>query len=306
MISLAFFGHALWNLDRILAESPGCLTEEQLRELAHRVAAYRGGNITLDFTAERTLFDDILQRAYTDDGRGGGRMTAAGLNLFHNIATSSSSDNIESATWFVGPGLSALIAGRTETRDQAERFFDEIVAAHQGPPWLWEREKIDALEKLANGIAQNPLKLDYMLQTLLLAPPVSLVQDKERAVQQRDATEVVIALVLFHRRHGVWPQTLEELVPDLLPAVPPDRFDGHPLRYFVRDGKPILYSIGVDRDDDGGRPANVARRAMPGAAGPTKPDQHQSADEDGDWILWPPVSETVAESAITPPPAEEE
>ena len=120
-----------------------------------------------------------------------------------------------------------------------------------------------------------------------------------------DATEVVIALVLFHRRHGVWPQTLEELVPDLLPAVPPDRFDGHPLRYFVRDGKPILYSIGVDRDDDGGRPANVARLRLM-RHGPTKPDQHQSADEDGDWILWPPVSETVAESAITPPPAEEE
>ena len=57
MISLAFFGHAVWNLDRILAESPGCLTEKN-GELAHRVAAYRGGNITLDFTAEQTLFDD--------------------------------------------------------------------------------------------------------------------------------------------------------------------------------------------------------------------------------------------------------
>ena len=69
-------------------------------------------------------------------------MTAAGLNLFHNIATSSSSDNIESATWFVGPGLSALIAGAcAETRDQAERFFDEIVAAHQGPPWLWNARR---------------------------------------------------------------------------------------------------------------------------------------------------------------------
>jgi hypothetical protein len=48
-------------------------------------------------------------------------------------------------------------------------------------------------------------------------------------------------------------------VPDLLPAVPPDRYDGKPLRYQLVDGKPLVYSIGSDRDDDAGRaPRNAA------------------------------------------------
>ena len=72
-------------------------------------------------------------------------------------------------------------------------------------------------------------------------------------LQVRDATEVAIALTLWKRRHGQWPERLEQLVPDLLPAVPPDRADGKPLRYVVRDGQAVVYSIGQDRDDDGGR-----------------------------------------------------
>lgn len=86
-----------------------------------------------------------------------------------------------------------------------------------------------------------------------------------------------IALEEFRRKHGRFPEELEELAPEFLPELPPDPFDGAPLRYrkgplefrvvdigregtefraagrIVRRDGVRLYGIGRDRVDDGGR-----------------------------------------------------
>jgi len=67
------------------------------------------------------------------------------------------------------------------------------------------------------------------------------------------AADTAIAVELYRRRHGDLPQRLEELVPDFLPQVPIDPFDGQPLRYVVRKEEYVVYSVGYDRVDDGGR-----------------------------------------------------
>ena len=55
--------------------------------------------------------------------------------------------------------------------------------------------------------------------------------------------------------HGNYPEHLAELVPSYLDKVPLDIIDGQPLRYRrTDDGKFVLYSIGLDGKDDGGKP----------------------------------------------------
>jgi hypothetical protein len=56
---------------------------------------------------------------------------------------------------------------------------------------------------------------------------------------------------------GGLPETLGELVPAYLPAVPADPFapDGAPLRYQREGGEAVLYSVGWDGKDDGGSEA---------------------------------------------------
>ena len=44
-------------------------------------------------------------------------------------------------------------------------------------------------------------------------------------------TAAFLALLIYHREHGNLPPTLDALVPDYLPAVPRDYFDGQPIRY---------------------------------------------------------------------------
>ena len=41
-------------------------------------------------------------------------------------------------------------------------------------------------------------------------------------------------------------------MPEFIPAVPQDQFDGKPLRMKKTDGGAVLYSIGPDMTDDGG------------------------------------------------------
>jgi hypothetical protein len=49
------------------------------------------------------------------------------------------------------------------------------------------------------------------------------------------------------------PSSLADLVPDYLPALPTDLFDDQPLRYERRDAGYVIYSIGADGTDDGGK-----------------------------------------------------
>ena len=56
------------------------------------------------------------------------------------------------------------------------------------------------------------------------------------------ATKIIIACQLFQRANGCKPQTLDELVPDFLPSVPLDPYDGNPFRYTPNEG--VIWSVG--------------------------------------------------------------
>lgn len=62
-----------------------------------------------------------------------------------------------------------------------------------------------------------------------------------------------IAINRFHARHGQYPQSLTELVPEFVKTVPIDFMDGKPLRYRpTPDGHFLLYSVGLNCQDEEG------------------------------------------------------
>ena len=101
----------------------------------------------------------------------------------------------------------------------------------------------------------------------------------------------------------MWPANLAELTPEYLPAVPLDRYDGQPLRYRVVAGRPLIYSVGADRHDDGGRlpdvpelRANTPNRAarLNALARDGNGVGNAPGPVNGDWVLWPrPVTPPV-------------
>ncbi len=76
-----------------------------------------------------------------------------------------------------------------------------------------------------------------------------------RLLSRRRLAATALAIRLYEIDHGRRPELLSELVPVYLPRVPEDPFteNGQTLRYFPDTTHPLVYSIGVDREDDGGR-----------------------------------------------------
>jgi len=77
-------------------------------------------------------------------------------------------------------------------------------------------------------------------------------RSQARAEAQVLAARTGVAVELFRRKHGRYPDSLNELVPGVLPVVPVDPFDGQMLRYIHDDELVITYSIGHNLVDDGG------------------------------------------------------
>lgn len=68
-----------------------------------------------------------------------------------------------------------------------------------------------------------------------------------------EAAACVVALHAYRAKHGIYPSKLAELVPDHIPRVPIDFGDGEALRYRRIDDSYLLYSVGGDGVDNGGR-----------------------------------------------------
>ncbi len=75
------------------------------------------------------------------------------------------------------------------------------------------------------------------------------------ALARRRMAAAALALRLFHANHGHLPDTLAELVPQYLTHVPLDPLAPAPaeIHYRPRPEPPVLYSVGRDGRDNGGR-----------------------------------------------------
>jgi hypothetical protein len=74
---------------------------------------------------------------------------------------------------------------------------------------------------------------------------------------------VAVAAERYRLAHNRWPESLEQLVPEFLHEVPLDPYDAKPLRYRRIQEGVVIYSIGPDERDDGGK----LDRQNPTAAG---------------------------------------
>jgi hypothetical protein len=71
---------------------------------------------------------------------------------------------------------------------------------------------------------------------------------------------VELALRCHRSEKGHGPAQLEQLIPAYLSRVPLDPFSGRGLIYRASGTNWLLYSVGPDGVDDGGKPANASRK----------------------------------------------
>jgi hypothetical protein len=93
----------------------------------------------------------------------------------------------------------------------------------------------------------------YFILSRMMLPALGAAFTKEARFEAklRDA-QTALAIERYRLVNGSLPGQLNDLVPAFLPAVPADPFDGKPLRYKLLATGYIVYSVGEDREDNGG------------------------------------------------------
>jgi hypothetical protein len=110
-----------------------------------------------------------------------------------------------------------------------------------------------SLATTKNKMTEDARKHYYIFSAMIL-PAVSgpATREADGFARIRLAT-TAIAVERFRLLQGRPPESLSELTPQFLPNVPIDPFDGQPLRYHRLAKGYVIYSVGQDRHDDGGR-----------------------------------------------------
>lgn len=129
-----------------------------------------------------------------------------------------------------------------------ERFTFRAVdiGAHRAFPDISD-EAMRTFESMPNG------PLDRFAKLLL--PAVSKAVIKFARMQTSvDCARVACALERYRQEHGQLPPDLSVLRPQFIQTIPNDVIAGAPLRYVPQpDGGYILYSVGWNKTDDGGK-----------------------------------------------------
>ena len=113
-------------------------------------------------------------------------------------------------------------------------------------------EKIDEIENKVNAITGfHPRTFFAAKVTPNFSPAFQVVASAQTKVSQG---RIACALERFHLANGNYPETLDALVPQFIETIPHDIIGGLPLRYRrLESGTFLLYSVGWDEVDDGGK-----------------------------------------------------
>jgi hypothetical protein len=284
-VVLGRYGWACNEVDRALITGMPSLDTGQLTELAHTLAA---SQVRYNLDSSRLQFYDIVQRTFTDDRNGDGHMTREGFLWWYAQCYP---PERRSFAVTLGPDIDASVvyassvpamATRREIVAEFDRRMDDIKHTLSLPWWQADWQGI---ARAADARKTGPAWDFRHMPLRFHGPSAESVHRWAESVNGRlDGLTVAIACEIYRRRTGQFPDRLDQLVPALLPAVPPDRCDGQPLRYKLVDGKPLIYSVGDDKIDGGGKlpvdshyNPDPFRNAIDGKDSPPQ----------GDWILYP-------------------
>ncbi len=285
MWGMAMWAMAMQVAGESVAEDASKLSDEDLRKLAHLLSRPRVAADFLSLRGERMMFEDAIQRAYTDDGKGDGHFTGEGQKFFQELYAGYGSDMRHDYEGLVSGMAGTVAASRREVVEYYDAMLGVADANFRRP---MREADWSAYKRMVSGAPRGVAYILGSLSQLVSGWRGGAQGHAERALGERDGLVVGIALELYRRKFGEYPAKLEELVPRYLPEVPADRITGEGVRYRLVNGKPVVYSVGDDRKDDGGR-VPVKRNGKIDRWGAAMWNEEKRLE--GDWVLYPQVVE---------------
>jgi hypothetical protein len=169
------------------------------------------------------------------------------------------------------PGLGRLL-GMAMFRLVPHGWFDQnklsLCRRHES----YTLPAVDAAQRIVRPafVEQSQAAIESMrrspydvLSKMLLPGVAKSARRFARAQTSVDQARVACALERYRLANGQYPETLEALAPKFVAALPHDLINGQPLKYHrTENGRFILYSVGWNETDDGGKVA-LNKRGTP-------------------------------------------
>jgi hypothetical protein len=283
LVGYAISGMAFSEIESVVKEDPNFFNERQLQrlQLAVRSAKLKDW---ISYDGEALIVSDLIQRIYTNDGQGDGRITPQGFEVMSALTGMgmpgifggelSEKENWESfAESVIGPLGLFTVATRGEVAAKADQFFEAASTDLNRP--MWDGKSKDIYKEL------NLEKWKYAVLGLVLPATENIRKALDRLIARQEGVLGAIALQRFYLANGAWPNSWDEIPKSTLPRSPVDQLTGEPLIFKIVDQRPLIYSLGYDLDDDGGVTPEGVKPAT------YLPNVQNDGKSDGDWIVWP-------------------
>jgi hypothetical protein len=123
------------------------------------------------------------------------------------------------------------------------RYETEIVEAAKLPPHL-QSERMSQIEATSK---QQP-----MIARMFIPAAGRVTEAFHRTLAELRSDIVALSVERYRLAHGVWPASLDDVVPKYLREIPLDPFNGRPLNYRRLGDGVVIYSVGPDHEDNDG------------------------------------------------------
>jgi len=215
---------------------------------------------------------DAIQRCFTQERFGSGHIIFEAVMPLLFMEGSGSSDHV-SFEEFLTTRLHILFThpNKQQTIDMADCYYAFWDSMSQKTPGQLHSEEID-IEKEAAKIIKGNILLEIMKSTIH-----GMYKLSYRNKTNVEANLVIIAILRYNQVTGHYPDNLQQLVTaGFLKKLPMDAYsDNKPFVYKKTEDSFVLYSVGLNFTDDGGRVVRNAEGKI-----------EVFADE-GDWVFWP-------------------
>jgi hypothetical protein len=109
-------------------------------------------------------------------------------------------------------------------------------------------------QQAQSALASQGIRIYDVFSRMLMPAVAGAVSKFARAQTSVDLALVACALERYRIANGQFPDTLPALVPKFMSKLPHDVINGEPLKYHrTADGRFVLYSVGWNGTDDGGK-----------------------------------------------------
>jgi len=282
----------------VLAARPAILDDEQLEGIATLLTELPSDRFRITMDQERFVYEDVLQRIYSDDGNGEGFLFlrhAGALGAAGGPVPGQSDSTFESVASFL---LMPVLTRAVQPRSAADLRYREAIALWEvegrKPPHEIERQVFTKVGEVP--IEDLDLRRDFPLPLLIPRLDIAVMVGWSTRLE-RDVAVLACRMELARRQGLDWSTVVDRLASSIDAARDP--FGGEPFRLGLIDGRPAIWSVGPNLLDESGAPLRDGRSGSlrPGRLGtaPTLRETiafwgrtpHSGATRmTGDLVLW--------------------